>query len=55
MPKTAKIPTWSSQSKNNRSDFIRDLSSVASPQPLKEILLPRSLDLNFTFEIKYRR
>lgn len=55
MSKSSKSPTWSSQSKTNHTDFIRDLSSVAGPQPLKEILLPRSLDLNFTFEIKYRR
>lgn len=55
MSKFTTTPMRSSQSKDSGSDLIRDLSNVARPQPLKELLLPRSVDLNFTFEIKYRR
>jgi hypothetical protein len=55
MPKSTKGPMWRSEAKYNHSDLISSLSSVANPQPLKEILLPRSLDLNISFEIKYRR
>lgn len=55
MPKNIKSPTWLSQAKHHSSGLVGGLSSVASPQPLKEILLPRSLDLNISFEIKYRR
>jgi len=55
MPKNTKSPTWLSQAKPNSSALIGGLSSAVSPQPLKQILLPRSLDLNISFEIKYRR
>ena len=55
MPKNTKSPTWLSQAKNNRSGLIGSLPSVTSPLPLKQMLLPRSLDLNISFEIKYRR
>lgn len=54
MPKTNKTPTWQSQTKNPHSSLIGELYSAAAPQSLKELLLPRSLDLNFSFEIKYR-
>lgn len=55
MPKNTKSPTWLSQAKHNHGSLIGSLSSVTSPHPLKELLLPRSLDLNISFEIKYRR
>jgi iron only hydrogenase large subunit-like protein len=55
MAKSTKSPTWPSQARNNHSGLFDSLSSVTSPQPLKEMLLPRSLDLNISFEIKYRR
>lgn len=55
MQKSTKQPTWPSQAKNSNSDFIGSLTSVITPQPLKELLFPRSLDLNISFEIKYRR
>lgn len=55
MQKKPKNPTWSSQAKNSHSELIGGLSSVIRPEPLKEILFPSSLDLNISFEIKYRR
>jgi hypothetical protein len=55
MTKSTKSPAWPSQGKSSHSDLIGGLSSVIRPQPLKEILFPRSLDLNISFEIKYRR
>ena len=55
MSKGTKGPTWFSQSGNNHSGLITGLSSVTKPQPLAQILLPRSLDLSLSFEIKYRR
>jgi hypothetical protein len=55
MQKTTKQTTWPSKSKSSDSDFIGSLTSVITPQPLKELLFPRSLDLNISFEIKYRR
>lgn len=54
MSKTNKTPTWQSQTKNHHDSLIGELSRAAAPQPLKELLFPRSLDLNFSFEIKYR-
>lgn len=55
MPKSTQSPTWLSQAKHNHSGLIGGLSSVVPAQPVKELLLPRSLDLNISFEIKYRR
>jgi hypothetical protein len=55
MANSTKSHTWPSQAKSSHSDLIGGLSSVIRPQPLKEILFPRSLDLNISFEIKYRR
>lgn len=55
MATSRKSPIWPSQAKSSRSDLIGGLSNVIKPQPLKEVLFPRSLDLNISFEIKYRR
>jgi hypothetical protein len=55
MAKSTKSPVWPSQAKSGHSELIGGLSSVIRPQPVKEILFPRSLDLNISFEIKYRR
>jgi hypothetical protein len=55
MAKSTKNPAWPSQAKSGHNDLIGGLSSVIRTQPLKEILFPRSLDLNISFEIKYRR
>jgi hypothetical protein len=53
--KSIKSPSWLSQAKTDHSGLIGGLSSVARPQPLAQRLLPRSLNLNLSFEIKYRR
>lgn len=55
MSKNIKSPTGLSQAKNNHTGFIGSLPSLPSPQSVKEIILPRSLDVNISFEIKYRR
>ena len=55
MQKKTNSPIWPSEAKHNHSDLIGSLSSAAIPRPLNEMLLPRSLDLNISFEIKYRR
>jgi hypothetical protein len=55
MQKNTKSQTWLSQAKTDHSGLIGSLSSAARPQPLAQVLLPRSLDLSLSFEIKYRR
>lgn len=55
MVKISVSPKWQSPATNYRSGFIGGLSSVVSPLPLKQMLLPRSVDLNVSFQVKYRR
>lgn len=55
MVKIDVTPTWQSPAKNARSGFIGGLTNAATPLPLKQVLLPRSLDLNVSFQLKYRR
>jgi hypothetical protein len=55
MHKSTKSSSWLPRAKTDRSGLIGGLSSVARPQSLASVLLPRSLDLNVSFEIKYRR
>jgi len=51
MVKIDVTPTWQSAAKSSSSGLTR----VTAPLPLKQILLPRSLDLNVSVQLKYRR
>lgn len=48
-------PSWQSQTKNSGNSLGRALIGTASAAPLKQVLLPRSLDLNVSLQLKYRR
>jgi hypothetical protein len=51
---TAK-PTWQVSSKNIPALSLGSRSGSAGTSVLKQILLPRSLDLSASFAMKYRR
>lgn len=53
MMNIAAKPTWQVSSKNTPTRSLSTRASNAGPTVLKQLLLPRSLDVEFSF--KYRR
>jgi len=48
-------PSWQSQAKNSGHGLGSTLIGTAKALPIKQVLLPRSLDLNGSLQLKYRR
>jgi hypothetical protein len=48
-------PIWKWTSSGTRSSLPIVRGSSPSPVLLKQVLLPRSVDLNLSFALKYRR
>jgi hypothetical protein len=57
MMKITARPTWQWPNNHNRARTAgeRAISIRASPPDLKRMILPRSLDLSISFDLKYRR
>jgi hypothetical protein len=48
-------PNWKWTPAGSRSALPVGRGSAPSPSLLKQVLLPRSVDLNLSFALKYRR